>query len=1493
MEKSTKSSRLVVGLVHLFPYVRQHTQITILYHFIPSMDSSTDTQDDIWSDRRHIISGDHFDDGEDQPFDCYDPQAAQEAIRKYSPWKEKPKVQRASSPPPLPAQPQHPPRPSPPRASGSKSRPWRVDVMLKKSKGVERATVSWKQQMKERKHVFEVSGVTVDEENDGDDLFDGISTEDDELSERATIGVKSPSDIPTPRNIGGQEAVIDLTAVPEPMEAATPSFMQRLESVDVKKGASGVDLTKQSGSRNIATEICEDLEHAMQTLDDNEEEQQQPSRSLLQVLSPSSNVSGGDSPLKQKPIDYIEELAETDNNVSMLSTFSADETQIQHVEEAPIGKDDTLRLEEQQQHHSSSEPVITDLKSALEQYALPSVRRAWTDDSDDDDDAMSVGSIRSIASAHYDGEARKTETRMERNRRVLIESLEATFVQIDEEKYTITALGRADPNAKKPPPKNEYFIAYARYQRSRFVKEITQVTSLISQQHFVTVETTREEWEQHQQDIVDLNAQRDHDQMVRRTNANNYHKNRAIREPIVVETVTSVDSTSMASSSIIPPTVAAATVSSPRGPIAVETVTSIDTTASAAQPSPVKVPSGPTPTKPTVQHEPLLVNTILSVDQSEPTFLSPLSEAGAITPLHDIRIVEEVNALSNTSNTTTTPQHSQSSATKIASLQETVVADLSESVSVADTVTPTKAKEQSMDVSGSALSTAALDEISAQDAQDTPISQPQVIESSSSPPSSSENDPEPNETAAISPTPSSPKKSKASKWKDRLAKRKSAIRQQLGEPQANATDTGVAPSATSITSPPEAATSKERDPDPEPVDGTIAISAREDSPAAEDISPRRKSAKWKQRLADKKKRSSPNKEPTIPDLNDTVSATTPIKEDLPPSIETAYVPEPARQEEEKPTTTISSVPSPTSVEDEKKEDEAKGNSNAPAPAPQNDLRSSFLAFDAMMMKRQSSQGAAADADDYTEYTIEESVLPPQQQAVLATKSILNGDHTANKSMDDSLYEEITVDQSFMEVTVVASHDEHGDQSVVGGDNEGTSTPVHAATADLMTSRMFSTPQVAQEPTITLHRQTSDDDMTQLTFDQSYAGAVQEAKEVPAPIPTSIGNGPKRASGTSSAKGSTKDTINGLQRSDSSLHSSSRKLSSNNSRRSGSSRGGVSTTSSEKDSKRVAEILRKDIWSRDAKVVGDALASILTEASKGSKYRAKIIQCGGIMGIVRCMESHANVESVQLAGCKALHRMAIDANTQVIIGEMGGIATILDAMKNFPTNAPVHRAACAALGNITRHRGTTDEAEGAVPVLCASMTQHPTDTHVQSKAFGTIANLCMDNKDRLRELSDAGGMLAMTMALQQPWPSKKEKHEAISNLSILLRCLAEHEEGEDGDEEEHGYYEEHEDELDELMSVVSQLEEEMSLQPDDDYEYNDNDDYGYGDDFAQEGLGGYEQALPQVPGSQGFGQVESLQKVSRKKESQEDSNSTQPTVLVRPGKEGEDENCIIS
>jgi len=188
----------------------------------------------------------------------------------------------------------------------------------------------------------------------------------------------------------------------------------------------------------------------------------------------------------------------------------------------------------------------------------------------------------------------------------------------------------------------------------------------------------------------------------------------------------------------------------------------------------------------------------------------------------------------------------------------------------------------------------------------------------------------------------------------------------------------------------------------------------------------------------------------------------------------------------------------------------------------------------------------------------------------------------------------------------------------------------------------------------------------------------------------------------------------------------------------------------------------------------------TEAKNGYHYRAHIVHCGGVMTIIRAMEMNANCEGIQIPCCLTLEKLALDPQTQVAICEMEGISLVVRSMQDHVDNAQVQEAACVALSTICRHQEAETSqdpmknAEGAVPTLLSCMTKYPTNSLIQAKAFNAITSLCTGSHShrRLAELSKAGGIMTLTMALQTPWENKHDQHEAISNLSILLRGITE-------------------------------------------------------------------------------------------------------------------------
>ena len=241
-----------------------------------------------------------------------------------------------------------------------------------------------------------------------------------------------------------------------------------------------------------------------------------------------------------------------------------------------------------------------------------------------------------------------------------------------------------------------------------------------------------------------------------------------------------------------------------------------------------------------------------------------------------------------------------------------------------------------------------------------------------------------------------------------------------------------------------------------------------------------------------------------------------------------------------------------------------------------------------------------------------------------------------------------------------------------------------------------------------------------------------------------------------------------------------KLSMNSRKSEGASSRSSELSCSEASKQRIVEILRKEVWSRDNNVVKNAMEELDTEAKNGRHHRAHIVRCGGVMTIMRAMEMNSTCEAIQIASCSTLEKLALDSQTQTAICEMEGISLVVRSMQANFENVQLQETACVALATICRQqeaitsKDLMKDAEEAVPTILSCMTRYSTNARIQSKGFQAIANLCSDSHThkRLEELSKAGGIMTLTMALQTPWENKIDQHEAISNLSILLRGITE-------------------------------------------------------------------------------------------------------------------------
>ncbi|KAL7560764.1 hypothetical protein ACA910_005333 [Epithemia clementina (nom. ined.)] len=209
-------------------------------------------------------------------------------------------------------------------------------------------------------------------------------------------------------------------------------------------------------------------------------------------------------------------------------------------------------------------------------------------------------------------------------------------------------------------------------------------------------------------------------------------------------------------------------------------------------------------------------------------------------------------------------------------------------------------------------------------------------------------------------------------------------------------------------------------------------------------------------------------------------------------------------------------------------------------------------------------------------------------------------------------------------------------------------------------------------------------------------------------------------------------------------------------------------------KTTADIIRSDMWSPDLATVLSALKHITMEAAS-DKARSLIARTGGVLAVVRAMETHSSNSQIQVAGCQALEKLALDSDNEVAIEQVGGVETILAAMMGHFKDAAVQEAAWAALWNLTCTNATKDmtlDTEGGMAAIVAAMKEHMECPAVQKNACGALANLCQNNLKRMEAFAKANGFSVIATALQRYWNSDAEvRAEACFAMTALCEGSA--------------------------------------------------------------------------------------------------------------------------
>jgi hypothetical protein len=187
----------------------------------------------------------------------------------------------------------------------------------------------------------------------------------------------------------------------------------------------------------------------------------------------------------------------------------------------------------------------------------------------------------------------------------------------------------------------------------------------------------------------------------------------------------------------------------------------------------------------------------------------------------------------------------------------------------------------------------------------------------------------------------------------------------------------------------------------------------------------------------------------------------------------------------------------------------------------------------------------------------------------------------------------------------------------------------------------------------------------------------------------------------------------------------------------------------------------------SRVQGRACQALGHLASGNDDNRTVIAAVGGIDSILVAMRTHQQDVKVSSEACAALCSIAIRPDNQIKIAAAGGIDRILAAMRSLKTEIKVQRYACAALSNLAENSDNQAmiAAAGGIGCIIAAMHCHKDDSKLQSNACGALSNLAVHD-DNEAKIAAAGGIQCIIAAMQSHRHDSKVQIKTCWVLSNL-------------------------------------------------------------------------------------------------------------------------------
>ena len=189
------------------------------------------------------------------------------------------------------------------------------------------------------------------------------------------------------------------------------------------------------------------------------------------------------------------------------------------------------------------------------------------------------------------------------------------------------------------------------------------------------------------------------------------------------------------------------------------------------------------------------------------------------------------------------------------------------------------------------------------------------------------------------------------------------------------------------------------------------------------------------------------------------------------------------------------------------------------------------------------------------------------------------------------------------------------------------------------------------------------------------------------------------------------------------------------------------------------------------VVQQEGCAALQEIAHTTDRQARIASMGGISTVLNAMRAHTGHAGVQESGCGALCDIGVAAENKGMIAESGGVELVLEALRGHTGHAGVQKQGLSAMRilAVDGQIALTLVSAGAIEAAMEAMRLHPENAKVQQRACRALLQIGLSESGVQLQMKRAGVESLVEEAVRAKNATIKCKEKGQELLAKLKDC----------------------------------------------------------------------------------------------------------------------------